>query len=108
MIDIPRLAVVARDDEVDFLATDARADDLRSQQPTVFQGDHLLPPALRGDVGKGLAFLPCAAAVGRAQPLAADERALGGADDWHQPVLALVAKRAFFAGLRIENDGAIC
>src|SRR5262249_19243793 len=46
MLKVPRLAVVARDDEVDLLAADTRTDDLRGQQPAVLQGDQLVAPAL--------------------------------------------------------------
>src|SRR5439155_25119059 len=52
----------------------------------LFERDHFLPPALRGDVGEWLDGLPASAVVGRAQALAADPCSLGGAHDRHQAV----------------------
>src|SRR5262245_2749615 len=45
-IHFPGFAVVARDDEVDFLAADAGTDDLRGENESVLESDQLVPPTL--------------------------------------------------------------
>src|SRR5688500_4068261 len=51
-----------------------------------------MPPALRLDVRHSFRGLPVAALVGRAEPLAADERPLRRADDRRQAMHLTVAK----------------
>src|SRR4051794_15371566 len=47
MLRVPCPAVVARDEEVNLLTACAGTDNLRGNDPAVFQRQHLMPPTLR-------------------------------------------------------------
>src|SRR5262249_10289947 len=107
VVEVPALAVVARDDEAPAVTANALAEDFTRHEPAVVEHGQVEAPAVSADRGERRDLLPRLALVGRAQPGTADERTLRRAHHRHEAVLVAVAERRRLLGVWVEDDGLI-